>query len=60
MAFGLALDAVAFAWMAAVASPGVSYGALFPAFVLAGIGTASFFAPVTNTVMAPVLAAKAA
>ena len=54
MAFGLALDAVAFAWMAAVASPGVSYGALFPAFVLAGIGTASFFAPVANTVMASV------
>ncbi len=54
MAFGLALDAIAFAWMAKVASTDVSYGTLVPALVLAGIGTASFFAPVANTVMASV------
>src|SRR5436305_3512096 len=51
MAFGLSLDAIAFAWIASVASPTTPYGELLPAFVLAGIGTASFFASVANVVM---------
>ena len=54
MAFGLALDAIAFTWMAAIASPDMAYAQLVPALVLAGIGTAAFFAPVANTVMSAV------
>jgi len=56
MAFGLLLDAIAFAWMASVASPDTAYGQLAPALVLAGIGTAAFFAPVANVVMGAVAA----
>jgi EmrB/QacA subfamily drug resistance transporter len=51
MIFGLLLDAVAFTWMAAVAAPDTAYAELAPALVLAGIGTAAFFAPVANVVM---------
>ena len=54
MAFGLALDAIAFSWMATIASPDTPYGELVPALVLAGIGTAAFFAPVANVVMGAV------
>ena len=54
MAFGLALDAIAFGWIAYNAKVGMSYGQLLPALVLAGIGTASFFAPVANVVMSAV------
>jgi EmrB/QacA subfamily drug resistance transporter len=54
MAFGLILDAVAFGWMATVAGTDTAYGQLAPALVLAGIGTAAFFAPVANVVMGAV------
>jgi MFS family permease len=54
MAFGLSLDAVAFAWIASIARPTTPYGELLPAFVLAGIGTASFFASVANVVIGAV------
>jgi MFS family permease len=54
MAFGLALDATAFAWIAYHAQMGMSYGQLLPALVMAGIGTASFLAPVANVVMSAV------
>ena len=54
MAFGLVLDAIAFTWMASVAAPDTAYGELAPALVLAGIGTAAFFAPVANVVMGAV------
>jgi EmrB/QacA subfamily drug resistance transporter len=54
MAFGLALDAVAFTWMASVVSPDTAYAELAPAMTLAGIGTAAFFAPVANVVMSAV------
>jgi hypothetical protein len=54
MAFGLALDAFALGWMAAIAAPDRTYGQLAPAHVVAGIGTAAFFAPVANVVMAAV------
>jgi MFS family permease len=54
MAFGLALDAIAFGWIATIASPDTPYGQLVPALVLAGIGTAAFFAPVANVVMGAV------
>ena len=54
MAFGLALDAVAFGWIAYNAKVGMSYGQLLPALILAGIGTASFFATGANVVMSAV------
>jgi EmrB/QacA subfamily drug resistance transporter len=54
MAFGLALDAIAFGWIAYNAKVGMSYGQLLPALVLAGIGTASFLAPVANVAMSAV------
>jgi EmrB/QacA subfamily drug resistance transporter len=54
MAFGLALDAIAFGWIAYHAQVGMSYGQLLPALVMAGIGTASFLAPVANVVMSAV------
>jgi MFS family permease len=54
MAFGLTLDAIAFSWMATIAGPHTAYAELAPALVLAGIGTAAFFAPVANTVMGAV------
>jgi hypothetical protein len=54
MAFGLALDAVAFGRIAYYAHVCLSYGQLLPALILAGIGTASFVAPVANVVMSAV------
>jgi EmrB/QacA subfamily drug resistance transporter len=54
MAFGLLLDAIAFSWMASIAAPDTAYAELVPALVLAGIGTAAFFAPVANVVMSAV------
>jgi MFS family permease len=56
MAFGRALDAIAFGWMATIAGTDTAYGQLAPALVLAGIGTAAFFAPVANVVMGAVRA----
>jgi EmrB/QacA subfamily drug resistance transporter len=54
MAFGLALDAIAFGWIAYNAKVGMSYRQLLPALVLAGIGTASFLAPVAGVAMSAV------
>ena len=54
MAFGLALDAIAFNWIAYNAKVGMCYGQLLPALLMAGIGTASFLAPVANVVMGAV------
>ena len=54
MAVGLALQAVALGWLAAVSTPTVAYTTLVPAFVMAGIGMALFFAPVANVVLSAV------
>ncbi|TMJ98037.1 MAG: DHA2 family efflux MFS transporter permease subunit [Actinobacteria bacterium] len=54
MATGLALQAGALAWLAAVTTPGVPYGDLVPPFVMAGIGMGLFFAPVANVVLSAV------
>jgi MFS family permease len=51
---GLALMAVGLAWLAAVSSPTVAYGALVPAFVVSGIGMGMFFAPIANVVLSSV------
>jgi EmrB/QacA subfamily drug resistance transporter len=54
MATGLALQAVALGWLAAVSEPTVAYSTLVPAFVMAGVGMALFFAPVANVVLSAV------
>jgi EmrB/QacA subfamily drug resistance transporter len=54
MAVGLALQAVALGWLAAVSTPTVAYVTLVPAFVVAGMGMALFFAPVANVVLSAV------
>ena len=54
MASGMALQAVALAWLALVSDPSVPYTELVGAFVLGGIGMALFFAPVANVVLSAV------
>lgn len=51
---GLALQAVAIGWIAAVSSPDVPYTSLIAPFVLAGTGMALVFAPTANAVLAAV------
>jgi EmrB/QacA subfamily drug resistance transporter len=54
MAAGLALQAIAIAWLAAIITPDVAYGALVAPFVLAGTGMALVFAPAANAVLGSV------
>ena len=54
MALGLAMQAVALAWLAEVSTPTVAYTTLVPPFFIAGIGLALFFAPVANVVLSAV------
>jgi EmrB/QacA subfamily drug resistance transporter len=54
MAAGLALQAAALAWIAAVTAPDVAYGLLIPGFVMAGAGMALVFAPAANAVLSSV------
>jgi EmrB/QacA subfamily drug resistance transporter len=54
MAAGLALQAVAIVWLAAVTTPEVAYSTLVPAFVLGGTGMALVFSPVANAVLSAV------
>jgi MFS family permease len=51
---GLALQAVALAWIGLVTSPTVPYSELVAPFVVAGVGMALFFAPVANVVLSAV------
>jgi MFS family permease len=51
---GLALQAAALAWMAAVTTPEVGYTSLVGPFIVAGIGMALFFAPVANVILGSV------
>ena len=51
---GLALQATALGWLASVASPTVAYSSLIAPFVLAGIGMALVFAPVSNMILSSV------
>jgi EmrB/QacA subfamily drug resistance transporter len=51
---GLALQAVALAWIATVSTPTVAYAELIVPFVLAGVGMALFFAPMANVVLSSV------
>jgi EmrB/QacA subfamily drug resistance transporter len=55
MAAGLALQAIALGWMAAVATvPPMPFSHLVAPFVIAGIGMGLFFAPVANVVLSSV------
>jgi EmrB/QacA subfamily drug resistance transporter len=54
MASGLALQAIAIAWLAAVSTATVAYSALVVPFVLAGTGMALVFAPAANAALASV------
>ncbi len=49
---GLTLQALGLAWIAVVTGAGTSYGALVPAFVLAGVGMGLTFAPSSTAVLA--------
>ncbi|HEY7178198.1 MAG TPA: DHA2 family efflux MFS transporter permease subunit [Gaiella sp.] len=51
---GLALQAVALAWIGLVTSPTVPYSELVAPFVVAGVGMALFYAPVANVVLSAV------
>ena len=54
MATGLALQAFAIGWLAAVSEVGVAYTTLLPAFVAGGAGMALVFAPSANAVLGSV------
>ena len=54
LATGMALQAVALAWLAAIVSPTVAYEAMLVPFILAGIGMGLFFAPIANVVLSAV------
>jgi len=51
---GLAMQAAALAWMAAVTTPTTPYSQLIGPFIVAGVGMALFFAPVANLVLSAV------
>ena len=54
MATGLALQAGALAWLAAITDPNVAYSQLVAPFIVAGVGMSLFFAPVANVVLSSV------
>jgi EmrB/QacA subfamily drug resistance transporter len=54
MAGGLALQAIAIAWLAAVTTPTVAYASIIVPFVLAGTGMALVFAPAANSILGAV------
>jgi len=51
---GLAIEAIALGWLAAVVTPTVPYGFLVPPLVLAGTGSAVFFAPLAAAMLSAV------
>jgi EmrB/QacA subfamily drug resistance transporter len=59
MVAGLALQAGALGWMAALASVGQSYATMIAPFVLAGAGMSLVFAPSANAVLSSVRAEEA-
>ena len=54
MAVGLALQATAIAWLAAILTPHVAYSRLIIPFMLAGAGMALVFAPSANAILSSV------
>jgi MFS family permease len=51
---GLALQAIALAWLSVVVTPTVDYLRIVPAFITAGVGMGLFFAPIANVVLSAV------
>ena len=51
---GMALQAVALGWLAAIVTPATPYESMIVPFVLAGIGMGLFFAPIANVVLSAV------
>jgi len=56
MATGLAMQAGALAWIAAISTPGIAYSSLIAPFAVAGFGMSLFFAPVANVILGSVRA----
>jgi EmrB/QacA subfamily drug resistance transporter len=54
LVLGMALQAIALAWLSVVSSPTAEYLTLAPAFVIAGAGMGLFFAPIANVVLSAV------
>jgi EmrB/QacA subfamily drug resistance transporter len=54
LATGMALQAVALAWLAVVVTPTVPYEQMIVPFILAGVGMGLFFAPIANVVLSAV------
>jgi MFS family permease len=54
MALGLALQAIALGWLAAIVEPTLGFGSLVLPFIIAGVGMGLFFAPVANVVLSAV------
>src|SRR3954452_19318589 len=54
MGFGLALQAIGLAWIAAVATPTTPYVEFIGPFLVAGVGMSLFFAPVAHVVLSSV------
>ena len=51
---GMALQASALAWLAAIVTPTVAYSALVVPFIMAGVGMGLFFAPIANVALSAV------
>ena len=54
MAAGLALQAIAMAWLSLITTPTMAYGSALAPFMLAGTGMALVFAPAANAVLGSV------
>jgi EmrB/QacA subfamily drug resistance transporter len=54
LATGMALMAVALAWLSQVVTPTVAYTSMVVPFILAGVGMGLFFAPIANVVLSAV------
>jgi len=54
LVLGMAMQAIALAWISFVISPTLDYPAIVPAFVIGGAGMGLFFAPIANVVLSSV------
>jgi EmrB/QacA subfamily drug resistance transporter len=54
LAVGMAIQAIALGWLAAIITPTVAYQNVVVPFILAGIGMGLFFAPIANVVLSAV------
>jgi MFS family permease len=54
LSIGLAMQALALGWMAAVSTPTTPYSSLIAPFIIAGVGMSLFFTPMANLVLSTV------